>query len=50
MPSSRHELTDAKWSCLETALPTWCRDPERKDDHLDRSYTTCYGFQEFATD
>ena len=34
MSSFRHELTDAQWSRLETALPPRRRDPERKDDHL----------------
>ena len=34
MSSFRHELTDAQWSRLETALPPWRRGPERKDDRL----------------
>ena len=34
MSSIRHELTDAEWFRLETALPQRRRGPERKDDRL----------------
>ena len=34
MSRIRHELTDAEWFRLETALPRRQRGPERKDDRL----------------